>query len=298
MVFTNMDAAGQQSDPNTRHWLTPRAFDKGFERILDAPNWEVYTKSYMLTDTKSLHITAYQGPQTTFAGSIIPATSGQNNYHTVIWTADFDLSEPTMTFNEDVSGVVDVHMNARYDPNDPTQLIDCSPCREAVISIEQDEFDALPEDLDFSQFLIDLINTGGERLWNANMGTDYSIADTDLNRFMVARMAENVTGSIASAAYGETWKVFLTPTVFEPLNTNEFDTETALRIYPNPTSGKLAIDSSLSIEQVQVYNMAGQAVGRFENASEIDLSNYTSGIYLFQIYGSDGSVTLEKVVKK
>jgi hypothetical protein len=216
----------------------------------------------------------------------------------VIWTADFDLSPATMTFNEDVPGVIAVHANSKYDPEDMTQLIDCSPCREAVISIEQDEFDALPEDLDFSDFLIDLINTGGERLWNANMGTDYSIADTDLNRFMVARMAENVTGSIASAAYGETWKVFLTPTVFEPLNTNEFDTETALRIYPNPTSGKLAIDSSLSIEQVQVYNMAGQAVGRFENASEIDLSNYTSAIYLFQIYGSDGSVTLEKVVKK
>ena len=299
MAFAYMDPAGQASDPMTRHWFTPRAFAMGFERILDAPDWEVYTKSYMLTDTKSLHITAYQGPQTTFAGSTIPATSGQNNYHTVIWTADFDLSPPTMTFNEDLPGVITVHMNARYDPNDPTQLIDCSPCREAVISIEQDEFDALPEDLDFSQFLIDLINTGGERLWNANMGTDYSIADTDLNRFMVARMAENVTGSIASAAYGETWKVFLTSNIFQSLGTTDtFNIENVLKIYPNPTQSTISINSSLPIEKIHVYTMAGQIVGRFGNVSNIDLSNYDAGIYLFRIHADNGSMITKKIIKQ
>jgi hypothetical protein len=60
----------------------------------------------------------------------------------------------------------------------------------------------------------------------------------------------------------------------------------------------VSIDSSLPIEEVHVYDMTGQAIGRYEGLSDIDLSAYASGVYIFRIYGTDGSFVIKKIIKQ
>lgn len=66
-------------------------------------------------------------------------------------------------------------------------------------------------------------------------------------------------------------------------------------IYPNPTSDKILINSSLTINKVEVYNVLGHKVGVY-NAKTIDLSNQADGIYFVKIY-SKSMITTKKVIK-
>jgi len=66
-------------------------------------------------------------------------------------------------------------------------------------------------------------------------------------------------------------------------------TNDELRVYPNPTSGKVYIETE---SKIKVYNQQGQFLQEtFGN--QIDLSDYPKGIYLLQVNGR-----LRKVVKQ
>ena len=87
-------------------------------------------------------------------------------------------------------------------------------------------------------------------------------------------------------------------TTDEVMSVNDFDVASSLKMYPNPTRSILSVDSSLPIEKIHVYNMAGQIIQRFENVSNIDLGNYDAGIYLFRIYADNGSIAMKKIIKQ
>jgi hypothetical protein len=62
-----------------------------------------------------------------------------------------------------------------------------------------------------------------------------------------------------------------------------------LIIYPNPTTGKIQIESSnLKVQSLDIYDMKGQLVKQFPNLksqipNEIDVSSFPKGLYLFQV---------------
>jgi len=91
-------------------------------------------------------------------------------------------------------------------------------------------------------------------------------------------------------------RVYLTEQTLT-LDVDRFDNSEFL-VYPNPTGSKVSIDSSLPIDKIHVYDMTGQAIGRYKGISEIDISTYASGVYIFRIYGSDGSFVIKKIVKQ
>ncbi len=72
----------------------------------------------------------------------------------------------------------------------------------------------------------------------------------------------------------------------------EQDLDSKVIVYPNPSAGKVYINSTLDIQQVKVYNQLGQLVlvGE-ENMAYIDLSSKSTGIYTAYIYTSQGVVT-------
>ena len=66
------------------------------------------------------------------------------------------------------------------------------------------------------------------------------------------------------------------------LSTNDFETLNA-RIYPNPATNLLNIESEVSIEKVAVYNILGQEViSKSPNAElvTLDISNLQVGVYI------------------
>jgi len=64
--------------------------------------------------------------------------------------------------------------------------------------------------------------------------------------------------------------------------------QNGLIIYPNPTTGKIQIESSnLKVQSLDIYDMKGQLVKQFPNLqsqipNEIDVSSFPNGLYLFQ----------------
>jgi len=69
-----------------------------------------------------------------------------------------------------------------------------------------------------------------------------------------------------------------------------FSIEDKIIIYPNPTSNILQLETSLSIDKVEVYNLIGRKVNNLSLINNhIDVSNLTLGMYLLKIHA--GGIT-------
>ena len=71
-----------------------------------------------------------------------------------------------------------------------------------------------------------------------------------------------------------------------------------ISIYPNPTENNITIEAE-DIIQIEVYNTLGQMVARIGaegNSVELDMSDYSDGIYLIKTVSKEGS-TVSRVVK-
>lgn len=73
----------------------------------------------------------------------------------------------------------------------------------------------------------------------------------------------------------------------------EFDRQNVL-LYPNPTKGILNIEN-LNIEKIVVYEIYGKELMEFKPNSQIDLSNFSKGIYLIKLI-SKSKIVVEKIV--
>lgn len=75
----------------------------------------------------------------------------------------------------------------------------------------------------------------------------------------------------------------------------------SIRLYPNPSKGKVIIEAGASLTSVSVMDYMGRQVLLSEGnagTAEVDLSGFAAGIYTFMIHSSDGSTELVKVVKE
>lgn len=73
-----------------------------------------------------------------------------------------------------------------------------------------------------------------------------------------------------------------------------------VQLYPNPAVNQFSINSDMSIEQVKIYNLAGQIVFRFEREtvnSPYDISSISTGVYIVEISSARGMKTVKKLIK-
>ena len=80
-------------------------------------------------------------------------------------------------------------------------------------------------------------------------------------------------------------------------NTDEF------AVYPNPTSSVLNIQSKLNnkISEVNVYDLLGKQLLNKKIAvsiTEIDMTNYSPGLYLLEVISEDNQKSIHKIIKK
>jgi hypothetical protein len=108
------------------------------------------------------------------------------------------------------------------------------------------------------------------------------------------------------------WNYYVVRTVLngvESLNSNEasilitsIDERVYVntQVYPNPASSIVNISSEFDIQSVRVYNHAGQAVAN-ENTNtkfyQFDASQFTPGLYLFQIETAEGTITKRIIIE-
>ena len=70
--------------------------------------------------------------------------------------------------------------------------------------------------------------------------------------------------------------------------------------FPNPTSGKLTIQSEREIKSINIYSITGAKVysrPKDQTSNEIDLSSYNNGIYVVVVNDGVKNHTL-KVIKQ
>lgn len=83
----------------------------------------------------------------------------------------------------------------------------------------------------------------------------------------------------------------------ESFNTNEF------MVYPNPTNSILNIQSknNQTISEVNVYDLLGKKLTNKKvtvSTTEIDLTNYTPGLYVLEVISADNQKSIHKIVKR
>ena len=83
--------------------------------------------------------------------------------------------------------------------------------------------------------------------------------------------------------------------------TTEYDgieeTAQSVMVFPNPVSDRLYVQG-LETSEVQVFNTLGQLVKTFKNETEINVSNWSEGVYVLRITAADGMVFENKVTVK
>lgn len=70
-----------------------------------------------------------------------------------------------------------------------------------------------------------------------------------------------------------------------------------VKLYPNPTSGTLYIETTQEIQSYEVYNLIGQQLLKANFNGSIDLQHLTKGTYIVKLKARKGEVVTEKVVK-
>ena len=88
-------------------------------------------------------------------------------------------------------------------------------------------------------------------------------------------------------------------TFLDVLSTPTFDSSKA-KIYPNPISNQMTIESPIEIKTVAIYNLLGQEVINCEpksNSITIQTSGIQSGVYIAKSIMIDGSESILKFIK-
>jgi Secretion system C-terminal sorting domain/Ig-like domain CHU_C associated len=100
----------------------------------------------------------------------------------------------------------------------------------------------------------------------------------------------NLNGCIAEADF----------VTLNNLGISDFDANTSMKVYPNPFNNivNISIDSNATLE---VYDLVGKQIQKqkIENGfSQIDLSNYSSGVYMMKVTNENNQTKTLKVIKK
>jgi hypothetical protein len=71
-------------------------------------------------------------------------------------------------------------------------------------------------------------------------------------------------------------------------------------INPNPTNGKIVLNGSITVDEIEIYNLLGECIYKsaiLRPKTEIDISSQRSGIYILQVRTKEGIIS-KKIVKQ
>jgi hypothetical protein len=115
--------------------------------------------------------------------------------------------------------------------------------------------------------------------FTGELGTFYTVG-------VVALYDEDMTSIKMLASLENTWSV------------GEYETSVC-KVYPNPANSQVRIEAENDIENVMIYNVIGslvEVVNANSKSVNVDLSQYSNGVYFFNIRQNDGTVSNQRVV--
>lgn len=165
---------------------------------------------------------------------------------------------------------------------------------EAVIGLWMDyNQNNIFEDTEFTQLLNNM---------NSQNTTSFTVSNTSNSGLVKMRIRSRAYGSTvnsndscSSFGSGETRDYIFTVNNSLGIDANSFDTK--IKVYPNPTSDYINIETTSEIKSVAVYNMMGQLVLN-SISNKVDISNLSNGTFILEVTSIDGKKSRSKIVKK
>lgn len=105
----------------------------------------------------------------------------------------------------------------------------------------------------------------------------------------------NSTDACSSFGSGETRDYIFTVNNSLAIEDNPLNNK--IKVYPNPTSDYINIETASEIKNVAVYNMIGQLVLNTVS-NKVDISNLSKGTFILEVTSNDGQKFSSKIVKK
>jgi len=128
--------------------------------------------------------------------------------------------------------------------------------------------------------------------WSVSKGEEFaSVSATGLVTAILNGAATIRATSVADTSLFDEIEV----TVTGNLSTQNF-TKSLAKIYPNPTTGIVYIQSQEALKQFAVFNMLGQQVTT-GTANEVNLANVQNGVYLLEVTLVNGQKLSQKIIK-
>ena len=84
--------------------------------------------------------------------------------------------------------------------------------------------------------------------------------------------------------------------VVDALSIDDFDAN-GVKIYPNPTSGLVKIQSNFTIKKITISDINGRQINTFEATNQFSLEDLSRGVYFAKIYVEDRIIT-KKIIRE
>jgi hypothetical protein len=162
------------------------------------------------------------------------------------------------------------------------------------------------EDVYFSK-----LNTDGDFVWARSISGPNSfvrlssqiVVDNSLNIYTVGNYADVCdfdpnSGIYNLSANGST-DSFVLKFNQNALGVDNVEIDKNFKVYPNPTNGIVNINSNTPIYLIEIYDLIGKKIKEISfdsNSSNIDISDFNSGVYLLKLYSTKG-VRAHKILK-
>ncbi len=85
---------------------------------------------------------------------------------------------------------------------------------------------------------------------------------------------------------------------YNPVSNHEIKNDFDTQIYPNPTTGKVWIQTDEQIDRIEIYDILGKRLDTFLRKEDVDLETYVSGTYFIQIINDKIGVSTQKIIKQ
>ncbi len=149
-------------------------------------------------------------------------------------------------------------------------------------------------------YWIAYISDTGTVIWENSFGgpgNDYakSFDITNDGGFVLAGGSDDNGGDVSgNNGVSDFWIIKLS----KPLNLLEYDTEVHMKLYPNPISNLINIESEVKINKIEIFNLYGRKIKSINfEANSIDISELSNGVYFIRLMTKEGIVS-QKFIKQ
>lgn len=107
-----------------------------------------------------------------------------------------------------------------------------------------------------------------------------------------------LSSACSNVINGQSEDHILTVNAQQSLAVSDIDKTGNLSVYPNPFSGILNISDIKGVKSISINDISGREVKSLAPATEINLSDLKTGLYIVNLKMNDGSIKPFKVIKK